>query len=82
MPIASAPSMSSSIMSPTIAASVRLDLEQVEHGPEDRRVRLRLAVMNELIPASMSSAWCRANSCMSRAEFETRPIFSPQRRSS
>ena len=37
---------------------------------------------NELMPASTSSAWWRANSRTSRAEFETRPIFSPRSRSS
>ena len=45
MPSASAPSMSSAIVSPTITAVGRLDAEQIEHGAEDRGVRLRVAVV-------------------------------------
>ena len=39
-----APSTSSSSVSPTITASPALDVEQLEHAPEDRLVRLRLPV--------------------------------------
>ena len=39
-----APSMSSSSVSPTITASSGVDVEQLEHPPEDRLVRLRLPV--------------------------------------
>ena len=44
MPTARAPSTSSSIVSPTIAASPGGDVEQLEHAQEDRLVRLRLPV--------------------------------------
>ena len=44
MPRARAPSTSSTGESPTMAAVLGLDLEHLEHGPEDRRARLHLAV--------------------------------------
>ena len=44
MPTLRAPSTSSSSVSPTIAASVGAHVEQLEHAPKDRLVRLRLAV--------------------------------------
>ena len=50
MPSARAPSMSSAIVSPTIAASRRLDAEQVEDGAEDRGVRLRASVVERADP--------------------------------
>ena len=75
MPIARAPSMSSSTVSPTIAASAGSTSSRSSTARKIEACGFVLPWWNELIPASTSSAWWRANSCTSRAEFETSPML-------
>ena len=77
MPIASAPSMSSSTVSPTIAASAGSTSSRSSTAVKIDSCGFVFPCWNELRPASIVERVMPANSRTSRAEFETRPILSP-----
>ena len=72
--------MSSAIVSPTITASPARP-QPIEHGAEDRAVRLRLAMRVRRQHGVGEMPWCATNSSRSRDEFESSPIFRPRPRS-
>ena len=77
----SAPSMSSAIMSPTITASAGSTSSRSRTARKIDACGFVRPWWKELMPASTSSPWWRANSRTSRAEFETRPMRRPAERS-
>jgi regulator of protease activity HflC (stomatin/prohibitin superfamily) len=78
---ACAPSMSSAIVSPTIAASAGSTSRRSSTARKIEACGFVRPWWKELIPASTSRPWWRANSRTSRAEFETRPMRRPAARS-
>ena len=81
IPSASAPSMSSAIVSPTITASGGSTSSRSRTARKIDACGFVRPWWNELMPASTSSPWWRANSRTSRAEFETSPMRRPAERS-